>query len=102
MNYLKNGYLLLNKFIVLSKLDDYNNVNILKQGILSLYQNKNTLRILEKSIEGVFFLVKDTLAISKLNNIILNLNKRFIINFKLMLKYSHHKLIFFILKKTCN
>ena len=55
MNYLKNGYLLLNKFIVLSKLDDYNNVNILKQGILSLYQNKNTLRILEKSIEGVFF-----------------------------------------------
>jgi len=45
----------LNKFIVLSKLDDYNNVNILKQGILSLYQNKNTLRILEKSIEGVFF-----------------------------------------------
>ncbi len=55
MNYLKNGYLLLNKFIVLSKLDDYNNVNILKQGILSLYPNKNTLRILEKSIEGVFF-----------------------------------------------
>ena len=31
------------------------------------------------------FLVNDTLAISKL-----------------MLKYSHHKLIFFILKKTCN
>ena len=64
MNYLKNGYLLLNKFIVLSKLDDYNNVNILKQGILSLYQNKNTLRILEKSIEGVFFY----LFIRKLNS----------------------------------
>ena len=77
---------------------------ILRFTIFQMNQIKDCIVKIKKAVLKLtaLFLVKDTLAISKLNNIILNLNKRFIINFKLMLKYSHHKLIFFISKKTCN
>jgi len=77
---------------------------MLRFTIFQMNQIKDCIVKIKKAVLKLtaLFLVKDTLAISKLNNIILNLNKRFIINFKLILKYSHHKLIFFISKKTCN